>query len=108
MKEAGTSFFAAFDAMCAEKIEPLDVDTFLVVDTHWFTSVNCVLYTHRELIELAPSSRAACGPEGNVAHYLMMAGAHGGAAWTAKGKQYGQYEHAIGTEQANFGFDGEA
>lgn len=60
---------------------------------------------HRELIELAPSYRAACMPEANFAHYLMLAGAHGGTSWTAKGTQYGQYENAIGTGQANFWFD---
>lgn len=61
---------------------------------------------HRELIEMAPAYRAACSPEGWFAHYLMMAGALGGAAWTAKGTQYGEYENAIGTGQATVWFDG--
>jgi 3,4-dihydroxyphenylacetate 2,3-dioxygenase len=61
---------------------------------------------HRELIEMAPSYRASCSPEGFFAHYLMMAGAQGAAGWTAKGTQYGDYENAIGTGQATIWFDG--
>jgi hypothetical protein len=34
----------------------------------------------------------------------MMAAAHEGAGWGAKGIQYGGYENAIGTGQAIFWF----
>ena len=37
-------------------------------------------------------------------HYFILAGAHGGAAWRARGEQFGRYEAAIGTGQANFWF----
>ena len=48
--------------------------------------------------------RKECAPEGRFAHYLILAGALGAARWTAPGVQYGNYEAAIGTGQANFWF----
>jgi hypothetical protein len=35
---------------------------------------------------------------------LVLAGAHGGPAWSARGEQFGRYEAAIGTGQAIFWF----
>jgi hypothetical protein len=52
----------------------------------------------------AEEFRRTCSPEGRFAHYLVLAGAHGGAAWQARGEQFGRYEAAIGTGQANFWF----
>lgn len=60
---------------------------------------------HAGVIELAEEYRRRCAPEGRFAHYLMMAGALGGQAWTAPGVQYGNYEAALGTGQAIFWFD---
>ncbi|MEU6994001.1 catechol 1,2-dioxygenase [Streptomyces sp. NPDC046465] len=47
----------------------------------------------------------AVKPEAGFAHYLMMAGALGGAACTAPGRRYGAYENAIGTGQVHLWFD---
>ena len=44
-------------------------------------------------------------PEGMFAHYLMMVGALGGAACTAKGTRYSEYEAAAGTGQVHIWFD---
>jgi 3,4-dihydroxyphenylacetate 2,3-dioxygenase len=44
-------------------------------------------------------------PEARFAHYLMMVAALGGADCTAPGRQYGEYENAIGTGQAHVWFD---
>ena len=41
MQGGGSSFVAAYDALNAERVEPLDFDTFVVVDTHWFTTLQC-------------------------------------------------------------------
>ncbi|MCQ4214730.1 3,4-dihydroxyphenylacetate 2,3-dioxygenase, partial [Streptomyces longispororuber] len=44
-------------------------------------------------------------PEAKFFHYLMMAGALGEQACTAKGRQYGAYENSIGTGQVHLWFD---
>ncbi|MFE7032953.1 3,4-dihydroxyphenylacetate 2,3-dioxygenase [Streptomyces sp. NPDC057621] len=44
-------------------------------------------------------------PEARFFHYLMMAGALGERACTAKARQYGAYENAIGTGQVHLWFD---
>ncbi|MFD0311434.1 3,4-dihydroxyphenylacetate 2,3-dioxygenase [Streptomyces sp. NPDC127119] len=44
-------------------------------------------------------------PEAKFFHYLMMAGALGERACTAKARQYGTYENAIGTGQVHLWFD---
>jgi len=44
-------------------------------------------------------------PEAHFAHYQMMVHALGGAACTAKGQAYSQYENAIGTGQVHLWFD---
>ncbi|MGH7987563.1 MAG: catechol 1,2-dioxygenase [Candidatus Binataceae bacterium] len=60
---------------------------------------------HHDLILTAAAEyRAQCSPEGRFSHYLMMAGAMGGAAWNWRGEQFGRYEAALGTGQAIFFF----
>jgi 3,4-dihydroxyphenylacetate 2,3-dioxygenase len=59
---------------------------------------------HGEVIGNADEFRAQCSPEGRFAHYLMMAGAMGGADWNWRGEQFGRYEAALGTGQAIFFF----
>ena len=44
-------------------------------------------------------------PEARFGHYLMMAGACGGREWTAKGRQFSDYENATGTSQVHVWFD---
>ncbi|WEH37040.1 3,4-dihydroxyphenylacetate 2,3-dioxygenase [Streptomyces sp. AM 4-1-1] len=44
-------------------------------------------------------------PEAKFFHYLMAAGALGGEACVAKGRQYGEYENSIGTGQVHLWFD---
>jgi len=44
-------------------------------------------------------------PEAKFFHYLMLAGALGAEACTAKGRQYGEYENSVGTGQAHLWFD---
>ena len=44
-------------------------------------------------------------PEAKFFHYLMMAGALGEAACTARARQYGAYENSIGTGQVHLWFD---
>lgn len=41
-------------------------------------------------------------PEACFGHYLMLAGAVGGADRGAQGGRFGTYENGIGTGQANF------
>ena len=59
---------------------------------------------HAGVLANADEFRQECSPEGRFAHYLALAGAMGGAAWTEPGVQYGAYEAAIGTGQSNFWF----
>jgi 3,4-dihydroxyphenylacetate 2,3-dioxygenase len=59
---------------------------------------------HASVLAHADAFRKECAPEGRFAHYLILAGALGAARWTAPGVQYGNYEAAIGTGQANFWF----
>ena len=59
---------------------------------------------HDLVLEAAPDYRERCSPEGRFSHYLMMAGALGGRSWNWPGRQYGEYEAALGTGQAIFFF----
>lgn len=45
-------------------------------------------------------------PEARFGHYLMMLGALGEGACTARGRQYGEYENSVGTGQVHLWFDG--
>jgi 3,4-dihydroxyphenylacetate 2,3-dioxygenase len=60
---------------------------------------------HAEVLAHTAEFRRTASPEGGFAHYLMLAGAFGGVRWRAPGQQFGRYEAAIGTGQANFWFD---
>ncbi|WP_410590210.1 catechol 1,2-dioxygenase [Amycolatopsis sp. lyj-23] len=44
-------------------------------------------------------------PEARFGHYLMMIGALGEGACTAKSRQYGEYENSVGTGQVHLWFD---
>ena len=44
-------------------------------------------------------------PEGRFGHYLMMVSALGGRKCIAKGRQYSDYENAVGTSQVHVWFD---
>ncbi len=59
---------------------------------------------HADVIAAADDFRRQCSPEGRFSHYLIMAGALGGAAWNWRGEQFGAYEAALGTGQAIFYF----
>ncbi|MFD7336092.1 3,4-dihydroxyphenylacetate 2,3-dioxygenase [Streptomyces violascens] len=59
---------------------------------------------HAKVLETMPEFREF-RPEARFAHYLMMAGALGGEACTAPGRQYGAYENSIGTGQVHLWFD---
>lgn len=48
---------------------------------------------------------AAVRPEGHFGHYQMMVHALGGAACTAPGRMYSEYENSIGTGQVHVWFD---
>jgi len=55
---------------------------------------------HDQVLEAAPDYRRQCSPEGHFSHYLMMAGAMGADQWRWHGRQFGDYEAALGTGQA--------
>ena len=59
---------------------------------------------HRGIIDFVPEYKRV-GPEGKFGHYLIMAGALGGAAWTAKGEKFGDYEASVGTGQVHVWFE---
>ncbi|WP_438289874.1 3,4-dihydroxyphenylacetate 2,3-dioxygenase [Streptomyces sp. HUAS TT7] len=59
---------------------------------------------HAKVLHTMPEFREF-RPEARFAHYLMMAGALGGEACTAPGRQYGAYENSIGTGQVHLWFD---
>ena len=59
---------------------------------------------HRRVIEEMPEYKKQ-GPEGKFGHYLIMAGALGGAACTAPGEQFSDYEAAVGTGQVHVWFE---
>lgn len=44
-------------------------------------------------------------PEARFGHYLMMIGALGEGACTARGRRYGEYENSVGTGQVHVWFD---
>ena len=65
----------------------------------WFKSGR-----HDAVLSAAEDYRTHCSPEGRFSHYITMAGAMGGDAWTWRGEQFGKYEAAMGTGQAIFFF----
>jgi 3,4-dihydroxyphenylacetate 2,3-dioxygenase len=59
---------------------------------------------HAGVIANMPEYRKAY-PEGHFGHYLMMAGALGGPAWTAPGERFSEYEASVGTGQVHVWFE---
>ena len=59
---------------------------------------------HRQIVESMPDYLTVA-PEGDFGHYLMMLGSIGGAACTAKGELFSDYENATGTGQVHVWFD---
>jgi 3,4-dihydroxyphenylacetate 2,3-dioxygenase len=59
---------------------------------------------HRGVIDWLPEYRRF-GPEGHFGHYLIMAGALGGAACRARGVQLSDYEASVGTGQVHVWFE---
>jgi 3,4-dihydroxyphenylacetate 2,3-dioxygenase len=59
---------------------------------------------HRGVIDWLPQYRRF-GPEGHFGHYLIMAGALGGAACRARGLQLSDYEASVGTGQVHVWFE---
>lgn len=59
---------------------------------------------HAGVLDFVPEFKTH-GPEGRFGHYLTMAGALGGAGFTAPGTQFGEYEAVAGTGQAHIWFD---
>ncbi len=59
---------------------------------------------HSAIVDGMPTYRSH-SPEGRFGHYLTMAGALGGRAWTSTGTQYSAYEAAVGTGQVHVWFD---
>ncbi|MCB1000942.1 MAG: hypothetical protein R2713_06415 [Ilumatobacteraceae bacterium] len=60
---------------------------------------------HRAVIDFVPEYRQFA-PEAFFGHYLLMAGALGGAACTATGELFSNYESSAGTGQVHVWFDG--
>lgn len=65
----------------------------------WFKEGN-----HAAVLDFVPEYLTHA-PEGRFGHYVTMVGALGGAACTAKGTQFGEYESVSGTGQAHVWFD---
>jgi 3,4-dihydroxyphenylacetate 2,3-dioxygenase len=59
---------------------------------------------HAAVIDGMPEYRKAY-PEGHFGHYLMMASALGGPAWTASGELFSEYEASVGTGQVHVWFE---
>jgi 3,4-dihydroxyphenylacetate 2,3-dioxygenase len=67
----------------------------------WFREGN-----HAAVIDTMPQYLKHA-PEARFGHYLMMAAACGGRDWTARGRQFSDYENATGTSQVHVWFDRE-
>jgi 3,4-dihydroxyphenylacetate 2,3-dioxygenase len=59
---------------------------------------------HAGVLEWMPEYRKV-GPEGKFGHYLIMLGALGGAACTAPGQLFSEYEASVGTGQVHVWFE---
>jgi 3,4-dihydroxyphenylacetate 2,3-dioxygenase len=59
---------------------------------------------HRGVIEFLPDYKKHA-PEGKFGHYLIMAGALGGAECTATGERFSDYEASVGTGQVHVWFE---
>src|SRR5215204_1908712 len=49
MGDEVTTMYEAMESMYAERIAALDVDTFIVVDTHWFSTIDYILNANERL-----------------------------------------------------------
>ena len=49
MGDEVTTMYEAMESMYAERIAPLDVDTFIIVDTHWFSTIDYILNANERL-----------------------------------------------------------
>jgi 3,4-dihydroxyphenylacetate 2,3-dioxygenase len=61
---------------------------------------------HAAVLDFYPEFRSL-SPEGHFGHYLMIAGAFGGAAWGSVGVRCSEYEASVGTGQVHVWFDAE-
>ena len=59
---------------------------------------------HAEVIDWIPEYRKV-GPEGKFGHYLITVGALGGAACSATGELFSEYEASVGTGQVHCWFE---
>jgi 3,4-dihydroxyphenylacetate 2,3-dioxygenase len=59
---------------------------------------------HAGVIDWLPEYRRF-GPEGKFGHYLIVAGALGGARWRAPGERFSDYEASVGTGQVHVWFE---
>jgi 3,4-dihydroxyphenylacetate 2,3-dioxygenase len=59
---------------------------------------------HRGVIDFLPDYKKHA-PEGKFGHYLIMVGALGGAACTAPGERFSDYEASVGTGQVHVWFE---
>ncbi len=59
---------------------------------------------HAGVIDWIPEYRKV-GPEGKFGHYLIVAGALGGAECVAKGQLFSEYEASVGTGQVHVWFE---
>jgi aromatic ring-opening dioxygenase catalytic subunit (LigB family) len=59
---------------------------------------------HAGVIENMPEYKKAA-PEGHFGHYLIMAGAIGGARCSASGELFSEYEASVGTGQVHIWFE---
>jgi 3,4-dihydroxyphenylacetate 2,3-dioxygenase len=59
---------------------------------------------HAGVIDWLPEYRRF-GPEGKFGHYLIVAGALGGARWRAPGERFSDYEASVGTGQVHIWFE---
>jgi 3,4-dihydroxyphenylacetate 2,3-dioxygenase len=59
---------------------------------------------HAGVIDWMPEYKRF-GPEGKFGHYLIMAGALGGASCRAPGERFSEYEASVGTGQAHVWFE---
>jgi len=76
--------YDAMESLHAEKIGRLDVDTFIIVDTHWFSTVDYILnanarlagsYTSEELPDMIHDLRLRLSRRPELADWIAEVGA---------------------------------
>ncbi len=82
MGQGGSTFFSALHQMAEEKIRPLAVDTFVVFDTHWWTTLDFLIdararhmgrYTSDEIPEMIFDYDFAYDGDPELAHAIEEA-----------------------------------